>query len=83
MTQESDPALSDEDYVKGTVTGPYGKKHKAAVSIDGFERRWDYTTKDETRKYAIFMGPNGRGAFVNFTDVKKMSCVNRITLLIA
>ena len=39
LTQESDPALSDNRYVPGTVTGPYGKKYTAEVLIDGFDRR--------------------------------------------
>ena len=71
LTQESDPALSDEDYVEGTVTGPYGKKHKASVSIDGFDRRWDYKSKDGSGEYAIFMKPGGFGGFYDFTSKGK------------
>ena len=71
LTQESDPALSDEDYVGGTVTGPYGKKHKASVSIDGFNRRWDYESKNGGREYAIFMDPDGQGGFIDFTGAKE------------
>jgi len=50
LTQESDPALSDNRYVPGTVTGPYGKKYTTEVSIDGFDRWWDYVTADTTRE---------------------------------
>ena len=71
LTQESDPALSEEDYVEGTVTGPYGKTHKAEVSIDGFNRRWDYTTADKTREYAVIMSPSGMTHFIDFTGAEK------------
>jgi hypothetical protein len=71
LTQESDPALSDEDNVKGTVTGPYGKEYTAEVSIDGFDRRWDYSRADKTHEYTIFMDPNGIGGFIDFTGAKK------------
>ena len=47
-----------------------GKKHKANVSIDGFDRRWDYTTKDESREYAVIMDPNGQAGFINFTGAE-------------
>ena len=71
LTQESDPAFSDDEFVKGTVTGPYGKKHKAEVSIDGFDRRWDYHTVDKTHEYTIFMDPNGQAGFIDFTGAEK------------
>jgi len=68
LTQESDPALSDNRYVPGTVTGPYGKKYTAKVSIDGFDRRWDYVTADKTGVYAVFMGPSGLTGFYDFSN---------------
>ncbi len=68
LTQESDPALSDNRYVPGTVTGPYGKKHTAEVSIDGFDRRWDYATADKIGVYAVFMGPSGLAGFYDFSN---------------
>ena len=68
LTQESDPALSDNRYVPGTVTGPYGKKHTAEVSIDGFDRRWDYVTADKTGVFAVFMGPSGLTGFYDFSN---------------
>ena len=71
LTQESDPALSDNRYVPGTVTGPYGKKYTAEVYIDGFDRRWHYATAGKTRDYAVVMGPSGQGGFFDFTGIKE------------
>jgi hypothetical protein len=51
------------------VTGPYGKKHTAKVSIDGFDRRWDYITADKIGVYAIFMGPSGQTGFYDFSNL--------------
>jgi hypothetical protein len=72
LTQESDPALSDDRYVPGTVTGPYGKKYTAEVSIDGFDRRWDYVTADKTGIYAVFMGPSGLAGFYDFSNPEEV-----------
>lgn len=69
LTQQGKPEKTESGIVKGTVTGPYGKKHNAGVSIRAFDRRWDYKVGDE--KYVISMEPSGRARFYDFTGMEK------------
>ena len=69
LTQQGKPEETESGEVKGTVTGPYGRKHQAIVSIDGFDRRWDYLDRDG--EYSIIMQPSGLVGFYDFKDAKE------------
>jgi hypothetical protein len=41
LTQQGEPEKTESGVVKGTVTGPYGRKHDTEIRINGFDRRWN------------------------------------------
>ena len=60
-------ATVEEGRNSGEITVA-GVTHTASFEVEGFDRRWDFGTKDNPVRFAFVIKPNGDAHYFDFRD---------------